>query len=216
MPDITNLANELLCIIFLDAIEDSPPKMAQYCFTEYPELLPCEVYHDDPPTLVKTHLNPVVGVSKNSLTTPITLSQVCKRWQKVACPFSPLWSRIYVSDPTTKHVWLTRQWLERAGTRPLSLVLHQGDNPTSRGLDKASEEILLLFCSHSSSWKSIDFRLTVGNIYLLRAILSGKHQFPQLKSAALSFIKEEAKNSSNNPRLAQREYLNVINMAETV
>ena len=217
MPNITSLANELLCIIFLNAIEDSPPKMAQHCSTEYPELLPFDAYHGrNPPTLRKAPLNPVVGVSKNSLITPVTLSQVCKQWQKVACEFPSLWSRIYVSDPTTKHVSLTRQWLTRAGTRPLSLVLHHSDNPTSPGLEKVAEEILLLFGSRSSLWKHIDFRLTIGSIYLLDAIIFDKHQCPQLKSAALSFLKAEPKHYRNILNSAETEYLNLINAAEAV
>ena len=217
MPDITSLANELLCMIFLNAIEDSPPKMAQYCSTEYPELLPFDAYHDhNPPTLRKAPLNPIVCVSKNSLTTPVILSQVCKRWHKVACAFPSLWSRIYVSDPTTKHVSLTRQWLTRAGRRPLSLVLRHSDNPTSPGLEKAAEEILLLFGSHSSSWKHIDFRLTIGGIYFLDAIIFDKYQCPQLKSAALSFLKAEPKHYRNILNSAETEYLNLINAAEAV
>jgi hypothetical protein len=92
--------------------------------------------------------------------------------------------------------------------------LHQSDNPTSRGLDKAAEDILLLFNSHSSSWKNIDFRLTVGNINLLDAILFDKHQLPQIKSAALSFIYEETENYPNILNFAESEYLNVIDAAE--
>jgi len=97
MPStITSLPNELLCIIFLNAIEDSLPKMEKYWATEYPELLPFDAHHDhNPPTLWKAPLNPIVGVSENSLTSPVTLSQVCKRWQKVARAFPSLWASEY-------------------------------------------------------------------------------------------------------------------------
>jgi len=137
MPStITSLPNELLCIIFLNAIEDSLPKIEKYWATEYPELLPFDAHHDhNPPTLRKAPLNPIVGVSENSLTSPVTLSQVCKRWQKVAHAFPSLWARIYVSDPTTKHVWLAHEWLARAGTRPLSLVSPPSRRRTSSFLE---------------------------------------------------------------------------------
>ena len=121
-----------------------------------------------------------------------------------------------MSDPTTKHVSLTRQWLTRAGTRPLSLVLHHSDNPTSPGLEKVAEEILLLFGSRSSLWKHIDFRLTIGSIYLLDAIIFDKHQCPQLKLAALSFLKAEPKHYRNILNSAETEYLNLINAAEAI
>ena len=215
MPDITNLANELLCIIFLNAIEDFPPKMAQYCPTEYPGLFAFEAPHILP-ILVKAPLNPFIGASENSLPCPVTLSRVCKQWQSIAYALPSLWARIYVSDPTPKHVSLTRQWLERARSysRPISLVFHQSEIPTSPCLDKAAEDILLLFIAHSLLWKHIHFRLTATNIRLLNDKLCDKSQFPKIKSAALSFIQEETE-YMNVRQPGGTEYLTVRRWDET-
>ncbi|KAK7038180.1 HORMA domain-containing protein [Favolaschia claudopus] len=106
------------------------------------------------------------------LDTPLLLTRTCKRWDKIARGFPPLWSKLRVvashaeSEPPVRVV---EKWMEHSGSHPLSLSLVcQRPDTTSRALEKQTiddgqegptgvSRVLELFLLNIYRWRDILF-----------------------------------------------------------
>jgi len=78
--------------------------------------------HDE---ILQWRLQPFrLQTSRACAQSPITLTQICRRWHEIAEATSILWSKLCICDAyTLGHAHLLERWLYRAQDQPLSLVV---------------------------------------------------------------------------------------------
>jgi hypothetical protein len=91
------------------------------------------------------------------------LGQVCFSWRELALGYPKLWHNIVILNPKRSQVYLTEQWLQRAGTAPLNLTIRISKD-LSNAEDRAEEiaaasSILLSFFLRAEHWREIDWHL---------------------------------------------------------
>jgi len=140
---------------------------------------------------------------------PLLLTTVCRQWREITLNTPRLWSSVHISasnpppSMTVNQILLQRQaailqgiklWLERSGSRPLTLSIQVADNPPQRlrlHLQEDSEpapflELMDLLVGYSSRWKVLSLgsgvkafhqraleRLTVADVPLLETVYAG-------------------------------------------
>lgn len=130
-------------------IADLPVEVLDIIFLHYA--------HDIEPYL---HVQEATGSSFSSrareIVNPMILGKVNQRWRRISRGLPPLWAKIYVSYPASKHVDLARLWLSLAAASPLTLVI-----TASAEQDTVTMHRLLdLFLSYYDAWYIVDFRLS--------------------------------------------------------
>ncbi|KAF9446965.1 hypothetical protein P691DRAFT_803191 [Macrolepiota fuliginosa MF-IS2] len=114
---------------------------------------------------------------------PMILGQICSYWRYVVLGMPSLWASICVEYPTPDHIELIRMWLDRAGSCPLDLVLHDWMDSGNRGCSEGTEAILGMFIETSRSWRSIDFVIELRHGSILDSLEWGA--CPALESASV-------------------------------
>ena len=89
---------------------------------------------------------------------PFVLGQVCRKWRNVTLRTSELWCSITIIHPKPCHMHRAELWLQRSGSRPISITIKQSTNPTVAEFD-ATVALLALFDSRAEFWKSLDLCL---------------------------------------------------------
>ena len=89
---------------------------------------------------------------------PFLLGQVCRKWRNVTLRASELWSSITIIHPKPCHIHRAELWLQRSGSRPISITLRQSTNPNVAEFD-ATVALLALFNSRAQFWQSLDLCL---------------------------------------------------------
>lgn len=90
---------------------------------------------------------------------PITLTQIYRRWRAIAESTSMLWSTLCIRNASTLgHAHLPERWLYRAQDRPLSLVV---SNYSDLSLDSHVPPSVILdpLLDRLPRWRVIDLRL---------------------------------------------------------
>lgn len=127
------------------------------------------------------------------VTTPFTISGVCRAWRALAHSVPELWSSallcvgsMITSRRSRIQAELLRQWLHLAKTLPLSISITFDERfafETLLGID--SQTAIMVATSHSHQWESVDLTLPSG---LLLSI--GCRPFPNLQSLSLQLTRE--------------------------
>ncbi|KAJ7342637.1 hypothetical protein DFH08DRAFT_241754 [Mycena albidolilacea] len=105
------------------------------------------------------HPEPIFKSSRQELSTPLLLSQICQTWRSVASRTKNLWGRLHISldewsrDPTRASGRFVH-WIERAGPS-VSFVLH-GSNCS---FTPTSSAILLPIVAQSGRWRDLTLSL---------------------------------------------------------
>jgi hypothetical protein len=118
---------------------------------------------------------------------PLLLAQICSRWRTVAISTQELWSFIRIEyGKFTLHRDMANMalWLERSGTYPLSLVLHERNEARRNDVDndKISSPMLDILLPTSYRWRYAEILVTRNTICNLSPI---KGTLPLLQSLAI-------------------------------
>ncbi|EKM81489.1 hypothetical protein AGABI1DRAFT_125873 [Agaricus bisporus var. burnettii JB137-S8] len=94
--------------------------------------------------------------SRQTFTTPVTLSHVCHKWRQVACSYPLLWSSIFVFGPSPRQLPLVSQWLHRSKTAPLNIefAFTYFSGTSEENFDSISK-LMPVLASHHHQWKNI-------------------------------------------------------------
>ena len=156
---VSRIPIELLCDIFFKFLEDD---------REFPDYAP------------------VTGllVSFRSRADPTILGQVCSWWRNVALFTPALWANIFILEPKKPQIFLTRLWLQRAGTHPLNIAIEERRKV---GYDLTSlDHILSALASCRTLWRRVGFFVPSGALKRLTvAITNQPLDFRNLESASL-------------------------------
>ncbi|KAF8148654.1 hypothetical protein B0H34DRAFT_736439 [Crassisporium funariophilum] len=182
---VTTLPVELLCDIFTKYIED-------------------ETEHRDYNAAKK----PLVSMKTRA--DPTILGQVCSVWRETALSFPMLWSTIYVLDPKPSQMFLTRLWLERAGTCPLNLSIEESRSYRYREDANVINELLSLFIARIQHWRAVDFWLPAVCLSSLMTIASQPYKCEKLESASLFVLAPRIMNADVEPKGAGRPSIDVV------
>ena len=102
-------------------------------------------------------------LSNNFHADPTVLGQVCSSLREVALGYPKLWHNILILNPKKSQVYLTEQWLQRAGTAPLNLMIRITKDPKdAKDRDEeaiATRSILRSIFSRTEHWREIDLQL---------------------------------------------------------
>ncbi|KAJ6544178.1 hypothetical protein B0H19DRAFT_1169842 [Mycena capillaripes] len=107
------------------------------------------------------HSEPILHFSRHTPPTALLLSQICRAWRYVAFKTPKIWAtfRISVADWSKDYVRSSRrftEWMERAGSSPLSFIIHQKERYPPNKAAKILPSILDL----SIQWRHVDLRLS--------------------------------------------------------
>ncbi|KIM39528.1 hypothetical protein M413DRAFT_29252 [Hebeloma cylindrosporum] len=163
---INKLPDEILAYIFEGCVEQEIPRLSPQPFRSY--------------------LYPTVG------SPPMLFLQICRRWREVAYSTSSLWTSLSGGeiywDRSGPTIPAMRYCLDRSKRAPLHLRLYSSP---SRHLDaepSRASEMLWLFATEISRWRSFSVAFDAGLVETMAAILSCSHgQVDRLEELEVSF-----------------------------
>lgn len=113
---------------------------------------------------------------------PFLLGQVCRKWRDVTLRAPELWRSITIIHPKPCHIHRADLWMQRSGSRPISITLRQSTNPTVAEFD-ATIALLALFNSRADFWQSLELSLHGQFPYIL---LSRLEDLSRMQSCKLT------------------------------
>ncbi|KAF9471818.1 hypothetical protein BDN70DRAFT_887715 [Pholiota conissans] len=140
-----------------------PPEIVAEVFEQ---CIPAELPSVDPNCFLEEH----------TITAPLTISAVCKGWRNIAFSTPRLWKLLSIRPPTVSSIGLIKNWIDRAGQLPLSILLHLPDE------DETAVQIMGIIKQYST--RLLDLRLRSCSA-LLSHFPSGIHDLPTLRSLHL-------------------------------
>lgn len=145
------LPSEILAMVFIEFVNE---KSTQYRDGNLP------------PSLSFTSLAP---------SSPVSLAQVCKRWQTIARSIPQLWTNItlilpyngdlrHTSVSSTLHI--ARECLDRSGVLPLKLDI-TATTPSWRTPERfdPTRALITMLCKHSSRWRDVTLVLRQFDVF---------------------------------------------------
>lgn len=127
---------------------------------------------------------------------PTVLGQVCFSWRELALGYQKLWRNIFILNPKVSQVYLTEQWLKRAGTAPLNLAIRISKDLTEdrdEEIVAASSMLLLSFFSRAEHWKEINWELPCDLMTQdMLSILQASKDCSRLESAKIMLVPHNA------------------------
>ena len=129
---VAALPMEIIIEIFLSFLQDEPVDEFNTLLATDTTNFAGESHVSFSPHLLRPHdeilqwcLQPFrLQTSRACAQSPITLTQICRRWREIAEATSILWSKLCIRNAyTLGHAHLLERWLYRAQDRPLSLVV---------------------------------------------------------------------------------------------
>ncbi|KAF7365216.1 F-box domain-containing protein [Mycena venus] len=127
---------------------------------------------------------PSGGPKLNSqLVEPLSLGQICRIWRQIALSTPALWSTFHIELDhrfQEKYLFLTRTFLSRAASMPLSFSVK-----TEAFMDDIGDVeniILHTLASHSQAWENINFTTSPKALDMLHTV---RNQLPRLRTLEL-------------------------------
>ncbi|KIM39535.1 hypothetical protein M413DRAFT_29258 [Hebeloma cylindrosporum] len=153
---IKDLPVELLVYIFQECVEQEIPRLSPQPFRSY--------------------LYPTVGVVPSP---PMVFLQICRRWRDVAYSTSSLWTSLSGGeiywDRSGPTIPAMRYCLDRSKQAPLHLRLYSSRRRHRDAEPSRANEMLRLFATEISRWRSFSIAFDEGLVETMAAILSCSH-----------------------------------------
>ena len=112
------------------------------------------------------------------------VTEVCNLWRTIARSLPVLWSRIVICSPHPRHIVMTRLFLERSRSHPLSIKIQHVYKPTGRRWD-----YMLAQCPEEHTFTNDIFYLLVPHLHRWKNLtlqFRGNRQPPALMSLCLT------------------------------
>jgi hypothetical protein len=136
---------------------------------------------------------PPVPYSKiDSREAPLVLTQVCRTWRNIATSMLRLWTSLDVDAANVRdeallaRISLVRLWLERSGTRPLTLNIKLPNVNRGSARHHLPDNLFTILLSQSYRWKNVSIE---GSAELVSKLLDSPHTFiPHLEFLSLHIL----------------------------
>jgi len=92
------------------------------------------------------------------ISTPLTLSSVCRLWRSITHSTPALWTsfRIYLPFKVPQRIQQAQQWLSRSGQLPLSIKVRPHPSGSGDLFNPLVDEMINLINNYSHRWESLD------------------------------------------------------------
>lgn len=127
------------------------------------------------------HLNSPI-FSTSFPVTPFPLTQVCRRWRRIACSTRSLWRSIAITYPGQRHIHRVKMWLSYGDGHRLDIALRQSDDLHEEER-RATVEILGLLVQRVHKWANVEFHFTQDDLPAL--VVNHMHRIRTSKPSML-------------------------------
>jgi uncharacterized small protein (DUF1192 family) len=162
---------------------------------------------------------------------PVLLGRICSAWRQISMSTPQLWSSLHFPFPKIdllmshefdllkRRIEVAKGWLNRSGSRPLSLSFWA---PNTRfmfmervGVEQAIMELMEIFTAHSRQWKSIDIALP--DFTLLPSVSTlTEADFPMLRKVELEIWTLESGEEFPAIPMLRTQSIRVIGLASQI
>ncbi|KAJ7119682.1 hypothetical protein C8R44DRAFT_788701 [Mycena epipterygia] len=118
----------------------------------------------------------------HTITIPMQLASVCRRWRNIAIGTPRLWSRLKIHSESGRKlkVEMVKRWLIRSSITPLEISISWAKEDEENN-ETVWFDLLRRLCGESHRWERVELRLPAAAFHRLSA-----HEFPALRSIHLA------------------------------